>query len=96
MSGKAAGDCMVILPPSCVQETLRTALAMGADRAIHVTVDGDSYEKLQPLAVAKIFAKLAEKEKADIVFLGKQVKTNCLVSIIKLLYVYYFVVSLGY
>ena len=59
--------------PTPCQETLRVALAIGADRAIHIDVPGDDYERLQPLAVAKILAKVAEKEKADLVILGKQV-----------------------
>jgi electron transfer flavoprotein beta subunit len=50
------------------QETLRTALAIGADRAILVETDAD----LQPLAVAKILKALAEKESAQIIILGKQ------------------------
>ncbi|KAF9822937.1 hypothetical protein SFRURICE_012091 [Spodoptera frugiperda] len=58
--------------PAQAQETLRTALAMGADRAIHVEVAGKEYETLQPLHVAKILAKLSKDEKADIVIVGKQ------------------------
>ncbi len=50
------------------QETLRTALAIGADRAILVESDTD----LQPLAVAKILKVLSEKESAQIIILGKQ------------------------
>ena len=50
------------------QETLRTALAIGADRAILVETD----EELQPLAVAKILKALSEKEQAQIIILGKQ------------------------
>ena len=50
------------------QETLRTALAIGADRAILV----DSDAELQPLAVAKILKALSEKESAQIIILGKQ------------------------
>ena len=50
------------------QETLRTALAIGADRAILVETDVD----LQPLAVAKILKALSEKEAAQIIILGKQ------------------------
>ena len=50
------------------QETLRTALAIGADRAILVESDAD----LQPLAVAKILKALSEKEQAQIIILGKQ------------------------
>jgi electron transfer flavoprotein beta subunit len=50
------------------QETLRTALAMGADRAILVETD----QEIQPLAVAKIFKALCEKEKPGLVIMGKQ------------------------
>jgi len=57
-----------------LQETLRTALAMGADRAIHVEVAAPAYEKLQPFHVSKILAKLAADEKADLLIVGKQVK----------------------
>lgn len=47
---------------------------MGADRAVHVEVAEP--ESLQPLAVAKILAKLTEQEKADLVLLGKQVRVS--------------------
>lgn len=57
-----------------LQETLRTALAMGADRGIHVVIGDKEYEGLQPLAVAKLLAKVVEQEKPDIVLLGKQVR----------------------
>jgi electron transfer flavoprotein beta subunit len=50
------------------QETLRTALALGADRAILVETDAD----LQPLAVAKLLKALVDKEKPQVVILGKQ------------------------
>ena len=50
------------------QETLRTALAMGADRAILVTTDGP----VEPLAVAKILAKICEEEQPNLVICGKQ------------------------
>ncbi|MGF1641580.1 MAG: electron transfer flavoprotein subunit beta/FixA family protein [Rhodospirillales bacterium] len=53
--------------PQC-QETIRTALAMGADRGILVESD----QELQPLAVAKLLQALVDKEKPDIVLLGKQ------------------------
>jgi electron transfer flavoprotein beta subunit len=58
-------------PPQC-QETLRTALAMGVDRAIHVEIPAAVYEKLQPFHVSKILAKLAASEKADLLIVGKQ------------------------
>jgi electron transfer flavoprotein beta subunit len=50
------------------QETLRTALAMGADRAIHVHHDGEP----EPLAVAKLLKAVIEAEKPELVLLGKQ------------------------
>jgi len=56
--------------PAQSQEILRTALAMGADRAIHVEVP--NADQLQPLAVAKLLKAVAEKDKADLVILGKQ------------------------
>ncbi|RUP51725.1 hypothetical protein BC936DRAFT_146304 [Jimgerdemannia flammicorona] len=63
-----------IIAVSCgnakAQETLRTALAMGADRAIHVEVSEE--EKLQPLGVAKLLRAIVDKEKPDLVILGKQ------------------------
>lgn len=58
--------------PTQVQETIRTALAMGADRGIHVEVSGKDYETLGPLQVSKIMAALAKKEEAQLVILGKQ------------------------
>jgi electron transfer flavoprotein beta subunit len=50
------------------QETLRTALAMGADRAIHL----ESADPVEPLAVAKLLAKIVEQESPEVVILGKQ------------------------
>src|ERR671938_798837 len=50
------------------QETIRTALAMGADRGIHVLTDAE----LQPLAVAKLLKAICEKEQPQLVILGKQ------------------------
>uniref|UniRef100_A0A3Q3ETI7 Electron transfer flavoprotein subunit beta n=1 Tax=Labrus bergylta TaxID=56723 RepID=A0A3Q3ETI7_9LABR len=58
--------------PQQAQETIRTALAMGADRGIHVEVSGKDYETLGPLQVSKIMAALAKKEEAQLVILGKQ------------------------
>jgi electron transfer flavoprotein beta subunit len=54
--------------PAQCQETLRTALAIGADRAILVESDAE----LQPLAVAKLLKALVDKERPDLVILGKQ------------------------
>merc|ERR1711963_647353 len=58
--------------PAQSQETLRTALAMGADRGIHVEVPADSMITIQPIHVSKILAALAKEEEADIVLVGKQ------------------------
>jgi electron transfer flavoprotein beta subunit len=54
--------------PQPCQETIRTALAMGADRGIHVLTDVE----LQPLAVAKLLKAIAQKEQPQLVILGKQ------------------------
>jgi electron transfer flavoprotein beta subunit len=59
----------VSVGPTQAQETLRTALAMGADRAILVNAGA---EDLEPLAVAKVFQKLIDEEKPDVVLIGKQ------------------------
>jgi len=58
--------------PAKAQEVLKTALAKGADRGIHVTIDDAGAEKLEPLHVAKVIAKIAKEQKFDIVLLGKQ------------------------
>ncbi len=68
--GAATEVIAVSIGPAKAQETLRTALAMGADRAILVeTPDG---QQIEPLAVAKILAKLVEAEGPGLVVLGKQ------------------------
>jgi len=58
----------VTMGPAAAQQTLLTALAMGADRGIHVETDSI----LEPLHVAKMFKKLVEQEQPNLVFLGKQ------------------------
>ena len=59
--------------PAKAQDVLRTAMAMGADRAIHVQVDESADQTgLEPLAVAKLLKKVAEEEKIDLVITGKQ------------------------
>ena len=69
---KEAGVATEIVAVSCgpqaCQETLRTALAIGADRAI--LVEGEA--ELQPLAVAKLLKSVAEREKPNLVIMGKQ------------------------
>ena len=67
-SGKASEVVAVSLGEAKCQETLRTALAMGADRAIHVETDVE----LQPLAVAKLLRAIVEREQPGLVILGKQ------------------------
>jgi electron transfer flavoprotein beta subunit len=54
------------------QETIRTALAMGIDRGIHVETDLRTDQELHPLAVAKLLKAIVEKEKPDLVIVGKQ------------------------
>merc|ERR1719251_268895 len=58
--------------PDKAAETLRQALAMGADRAIHIKTQMRTDQELQPLAVAKLLAKMVEKENPQLVLLGKQ------------------------
>jgi len=67
-SGKVKEIVAVTIGGEKAQETVRKALAVGADRGIHVKAD--SY--IEPLGIAKILKKVVEKEKPDIVFLGKQ------------------------
>ena len=67
-AGKATEVVVVSAGTSACQETLRTALAMGADRAILVETDAE----LQPLAVAKLLKAVAQKEGVGLAILGKQ------------------------
>ncbi|KAL0589917.1 hypothetical protein ABG067_001883 [Albugo candida] len=62
----------VSIGPKQAQETIRTALAMGADRGIHVETDLRTDQELQPLAVAKILKALVDKEEPKLVICGKQ------------------------
>jgi electron transfer flavoprotein beta subunit len=66
--GAATEIVVVSIGPAKAQETLRTSLAMGADRAILVQTD----DEVEPLAVAKILAKVAEEEQPGLFLLGKQ------------------------
>ena len=67
-AGKAEEVIALSLGDAKCQETLRTALAMGADRAIHIQTDAE----LQPLAVAKLMKAVAEREQPGLIILGKQ------------------------
>jgi len=60
----------ISIGPAKAQDTLRTALAMGADKAIHVQVD-ESVDP-EPLTVAKVLKAVAEREKSNLIMLGKQ------------------------
>ena len=67
-AGVATEVIVVSCGPAACQETLRTALAMGADRAVLVETDAD----LQPLAVAKLIKAVAQKEQPQLIIVGKQ------------------------
>ncbi len=67
-AGKATEIVAITVGEEKAQETVRKALAVGADKGIHVKTEG----VLEPLAVSKILQKIVEKEKPDLVFMGKQ------------------------
>ena len=67
-AGKATEIVAITIGDDKAQETVRKALAVGADRGIHVKADGI----IEPLAVSKILKAVVEKEKPDLVFMGKQ------------------------
>ena len=67
-SGKVKEVVAITIGDEKAQETVRKALAVGADKGIHIK--SDAY--IEPLGVAKILKKIVEKEKPDMVFLGKQ------------------------
>jgi electron transfer flavoprotein beta subunit len=67
-AGKAKEIVAITVGEEKAQETVRKALAVGADRGIHVKTEGT----LEPLAVSKILQKVVDKEKPDLVFMGKQ------------------------
>jgi electron transfer flavoprotein beta subunit len=69
----------VIIGPKQCADTLRTALAMGCDRGIHIHTELRSdYIALQPFAIAQLLQKVVEKEQPDLVLLGKQsIDSDC-------------------
>ena len=67
-AGKATEIVAITIGDDKAQETVRKALAVGADRGIHVKADGI----IEPLAVSKILKAVVEKETPDLVFMGKQ------------------------
>ena len=75
-AGVASEIVAVSIGVKQAQETLRTALAMGADRAILVVAADDVHTDIEPLAVAKILAKVVEEEQPGLVLAGKQAIDN--------------------
>jgi electron transfer flavoprotein beta subunit len=67
-AGTVSEVAVVSAGPAPVQETIRTAMAMGADRGIHILCEN----KIEPLAVAKLLKALMDRENPDLVILGKQ------------------------
>jgi electron transfer flavoprotein beta subunit len=67
-AGKASEIVLVGIGPSSFQETLRTGLALGADRAVYI----ETNEQLEPLNIAKVLKVIVEEEKPQLVILGKQ------------------------
>ena len=74
--GVASEIIVVSIGVKQAQETLRTALAMGADRAILVVAADDVHQDIEPLAVAKILAKVAADEQPGLIIAGKQAIDN--------------------
>ena len=75
-AGKADEIVVVSIGVKQAQETLRTALAMGADRAILVTAADDVHTDIEPLAVAKILAAVAKEDNPGLIIAGKQAIDN--------------------
>jgi electron transfer flavoprotein beta subunit len=67
-SGQASEVVLVSAGPQQAQETIRTGLAMGADRGVHITTD----EALEPLGIAKLLKAVVDKEEPGLVLMGKQ------------------------
>jgi electron transfer flavoprotein beta subunit len=74
--GKAAEVVVVSIGVKQAQETLRTALAMGADRAILIEAAADVHQDIEPLAVAKLLAAVVKEEAPGLVLCGKQAIDN--------------------
>ena len=75
-AGQASEIVVVSVGVKQAQETLRTALAMGADRAILIEATADVQTDIEPLAVAKLLAKVVEAEQPGLVLAGKQAIDN--------------------
>ena len=70
--GKATEVVAVSVGPAKASDTLRTAMAIGADRAVHVLLDAT----VEPFTIAKILASVAKKETPDLILMGKQAVDN--------------------
>ncbi|KJZ18431.1 electron transfer flavoprotein subunit beta/FixA family protein [Loktanella sp. S4079] len=75
-AGKVTEIVVVSIGVKQAQETLRTALAMGADRAILIEASADVHNDIEPLSVAKLLAKIVAQENPDLVLCGKQAIDN--------------------
>ncbi|GGD24056.1 electron transfer flavoprotein subunit beta/FixA family protein [Sinisalibacter lacisalsi] len=75
-AGKVEEIVLVSIGVKQAQETIRTGLAMGADRGILVVAAEDVQQDIEPLAVAKILAKVVEEEQPGLVIMGKQAIDN--------------------
>ena len=74
---KVVGDITAVtIGPKASAETLRTALAMGADNAIHIETDLRTDQELQPLAVAKLLAWVTKEKSPNFWIVGKQVRNG--------------------
>ena len=74
--GAASEVVVVSIGVKRATETLRTALAMGADRSILIEVAANAHTDIEPLAVAKLLAKVAQAERPGLVITGKQAIDN--------------------
>ncbi len=70
--GKADEVVVVSIGPAKTVDTLRVAMAMGADRALHITTD----ERFEPVAVARLLACVCRRENPDLILMGKQAIDN--------------------
>jgi electron transfer flavoprotein beta subunit len=70
--GVATEVVAVTIGPKAAQEQLRTALALGADRAVHIDTSAETEERVESLAAAKLLARVVEEEQPGLVILGKQ------------------------
>ena len=70
--GVATEVVAVTVGPRAAQEQLRTALALGADRAVHIDTSAETDERVESLAAAKLLAKVVEAEQPGLTILGKQ------------------------